>query len=67
VADFSVVNEGSVVLFVATSPAGLKWLDELDEHLEPWQRLGGSAFAVEHRFVLDVVEHIQSDGLELGD
>jgi hypothetical protein len=61
--DFYVQGEGrfcTVYLLRPLTPAAIEWVEE---HIpEDAQRLG-SAVAVMHRFIADIVEGIQNDGL----
>ena len=57
---FRVVNEGSIFLLQPLSPAAVTWTNEC----LPEDRLCfGSAVAVEHRFIADILQGITNDGL----
>ena len=59
-ADLYVQNEGSIFLLHWQSEAGRDWIGE---HIpEDAMRLG-SAVAVEHRYIADIVIGAQADGL----
>lgn len=61
--DFYVEGEGrfcTIYLLRPLTPAAIEWVEE---HIpEDAQRLG-NAVAVEHRYISDIVESIQNDGL----
>jgi hypothetical protein len=61
--DFTIQNHGSVVILTPTSAAGRDWVAQ---HLPPdhmtWGRVG---VVVEPRFVSDIVDGIEGDGLEV--
>ena len=60
--DIKVIEDGgSVMLFVATSPTGKKWLD--DNITDESFRIGESGLVVEHRYVLPLVRVMKDDGL----
>lgn len=52
---------GTVVMFQPITDEAREWVDE-NVGLEPWQWMG-PAFAVEHRFVGDLIEGMEADGL----
>lgn len=60
-ADFRVTNGGSMFLVHPLTQECRDWLDE-NVQAESWQWLG-NALAVEHRFIEDLVEGMQNDGL----
>jgi hypothetical protein len=62
-ADFHVVNGGSIFLLHPITREARDWADK-NIHAEPWQHFG-NAIAVEHRFILDIIEGIKADGLEV--
>jgi hypothetical protein len=55
--DFMVVNEGSIF---PLSPAAVTWMNE---YLPEDRLCFGSAVAVEHRFIADILHGITNDGL----
>jgi hypothetical protein len=59
-ADFAVQNEGSIFILYALSAAAKEWADE---HIGHAQRWGVNGYVIEHRYVLDIVDGIQNDGL----
>ena len=59
-ADFSVQNEGTIFLLIPHTDSANAWIEE---HIpEDAQRFGGG-IVVEHRYIQDIVEGIQADGL----
>ena len=58
--DFRVANEGNIFLLRPVSKAGKEWVTE---HLPDDVMMWGEAAVVEHRFIGDIVEGIQGDGL----
>lgn len=60
--DFTVQDEGTIVLLRATSPAGEAWATEnLPDDATAW----GDAVVVEHRYIGAIIEGIVGDGLEI--
>ena len=60
IVDARVADHGSVFLVTPTSNRGEDWLEEnLGEDATRW----GRGYAVEHRFVGDIVEGMLGDGL----
>ena len=58
--DFNVFNGGSIILLQPLTPAANDWVNEF----LPEDRLTlGSAVAVEHRFIGDILGGITRDGL----
>lgn len=59
--DFTVQGEGSVYLLQPLTPAAKEWIES---HLatQSWQRFG-TAIAIEHRYICDIVDGIKADGL----
>lgn len=62
--DIKIINEGSVFLFEVCSPAGREWVAE-NVQLEGWQWLGGSAFAVDHRYAAGLADAMMNAGLSV--
>jgi len=62
--DIRVENHGSVVLLRPLSDAGKEWLEAnvINEETQRW----GEAVVAEPRYVANVVEGMQADGLEVG-
>lgn len=60
--DFKVENHGSIFLLQPLSEAAQAWCAE---HLPEDAQMMGSAYAVEHRYIADIVAGIQNDGLEV--
>lgn len=63
VVDFWAECHGTVWLLRPASPLGEEWLTD---HLDPDGAKLGNAFAVEHRFVQDIVNGALDDGLRVG-
>lgn len=64
-ADFSLMNHGSIVTLTPTSVAAKEWVsDHIPENST--QRWGACSIVVEPRFIGDIVEGITADGLSLG-
>lgn len=61
-ADFCVFNGGSIFLLHTLSRAACDWADK---HLPEDCPRFGTAYAIAHRFIDDIVEGITSDGLEV--
>lgn len=58
--DFTVRNEGTIFLLTPNTEAGRQWAtDNLPSDAQTW----GNAVVVEHRYIADIVEGIQADGL----
>lgn len=62
-ADFFVHNEGTICMFHPFSEGAKAWTKEMVQ-LEPYQWMG-HAFAVEHRFVEDLLQGIQDAGFSV--
>ena len=60
--DFIVSNHGSVHLVLPVSPAGRVWVKD---HLPVDAQRFGESVAVEHRYIGDIVEGIQTEGLRV--
>ena len=60
--DFSVENHGSIFLLRPISPAAFEWIKE---HIPDDAQYFGNAVVVEHRYIEDIVDGIQNDGLEV--
>jgi hypothetical protein len=58
--DFTVVNEGSIFLLQPLTPAAITWTNK---YLPEDRLCFGSAVAVEHRFIADILQGITDDGL----
>ena len=61
-ADINVQNEGNIFLLHPQSEAGQQWIDENIGTGEGTTYFG-NALVVEHRYVANVVEGMQADGL----
>jgi hypothetical protein len=60
--DLIVSNHGSIFLLTPVSDSGRQWVSE---HIpDDAQRLGDN-IAVEHRYIADIIEGAQADGLEV--
>jgi hypothetical protein len=61
--DFTVQNEGTIFILYAHTNAAREWVNE---HL-PADRMtwDGDGTVVEHRYILDIIDGIQADGLEI--
>lgn len=59
-ADFSVSNEGSIFILSPLSAAGRDWVEE-NLPVDAMKWAGGTV--VEHRFINDILEGIQNEGL----
>jgi len=60
--DFQVENHGSIVLLRPMSDAGREWAEQ---YLPDDAPMFGLAYAIEHRYIGDIVEGIRADGLEV--
>lgn len=63
-ADFSIMNHGSIVTLTPTSAAGHEWIAQYIP--ETSMRWGACSIVVEPRFVNDIVDGITAEGLSLG-
>lgn len=59
-ADFTVQNHGSIFLLCPQTEAASTWIEE---HIPADAMTLGSAVAVEHRYISDIIEGAQGDGL----
>lgn len=59
-ADLTVENHGSLFLLRPTTKVGQEWIDE---HIPEDAMKMGTAVAVEHRYIEDIVLGALSDGL----
>jgi hypothetical protein len=59
--DFTVENHGSVFLLQPHTPEATDWVTQ-NLNVEHWQKFG-NAVAVEHRYIVDIVDGVQGDGL----
>ena len=59
--DVLIENHGSIGLFTPMTPNAHQWVEE-HVHIEPWQQIGCS-FACEPRYLEQLVEGMQQDGL----
>lgn len=60
-ADVFIADCGSVALFTPMSPAAHEWVEE-HVQVESWQKMGAS-IACEPRYLKQLVEGMQEDGL----
>ena len=60
IVDFYVENHGSVFLLRPVTPAADSWVNE---HIPEDAQYFGNAVVVEHRYIADIVQGIQNDGL----
>lgn len=60
--DFTVRDEGSIFLLTPETPEADAWVAE---HLPEDAMRFGKAVVIEHRYVSDIVDGIQADGLEV--
>lgn len=60
VPDFTVRNEGSIFLLQPNSAGADAWIED---HIGEDAMLWGRSVVVEHRYILDIVDGIQNDGL----
>jgi hypothetical protein len=58
--DFTVFNEGSIFLLQPLTSAAITWTNE---YLPKDRLCFGSAVAVEHRFIADILQGITNEGL----
>lgn len=62
--DFDVVDHGSITLLFAITPAAAQWVEEhLPEDRQTWARNGT---VIEPRYLGDILQGIQNDGLAIG-
>ena len=63
--DFLCENHGSIFLLKPLTPSATSWIEEhigQDNGFQPYL----PAVVVEHRYIADIVEGIQNDGLAVG-
>ena len=60
--DFIVSNHGTIFLLQPLTAAAKEWVAE---HLPEDHQTFGSSIAVEHRFILDIVDGIRNNGLRV--
>jgi len=60
--DFEIQNEGSIFLLRPLTPEAQNWIDENISDDAQWF---GSAVAVEHRYIFDIIDGIQDAGLTI--
>lgn len=58
--DATVNNQGSIFLLTPISKAAKEWTDS---KLDPDAQMFGNAIVVEHRYISDIVQGMQNDGL----
>lgn len=63
--DVTVNDQGTVVAFTLNTEAATDWVRE-EVLTEPWQWLGMSTFAVDHRYAELLIEAMRASGLEVG-
>ena len=61
-ADVRIQNEGSIYLLHPETDAANEWIDE---KVQAGAQRFGLALVVEHRYVVDIIEGMQADGLTL--
>jgi hypothetical protein len=61
--DVEIANGGSIFLVTPLTPAAREWVDA-NVPLETWQWFG-PGFAVEHRYILGLIDGMKADGLEV--
>lgn len=61
--DFTVSDQGSIVLLSIYTDAAKEWVAE---HLPADATRWGNAVVIEHRYANDIVEGIEADGLTVG-
>ena len=61
-ADVNVENHGTIFLLRPLNGNARCWCEE---HLPEDAPMFGNAYAVEHRYIADIVAGIQNDGLEV--
>lgn len=61
-ADFLLVDHGSISTLKPLTPEAEAWIDE---HIDPEAMMMGTAIVIEHRYVGDIVEGLTNDGLTL--
>lgn len=60
--DFSVSNHGTIFLLQPLTAAANEWIEQ---NLSEDRQTFGTAVAIEHRFILDVVDGIRNNGLRV--
>ena len=62
--DFTVNDQGSVILLSPQSKLAHAWLNR-NIQAEPWQWLNGG-LAIDHRMAGDILQAIEDEGLSIG-
>jgi len=60
--DFFVQDEGSIFLLIPQTAAAQQWVEE---NLPDGTLTFGNGYAIEHRFICDIIDGIQGDGYTL--
>jgi len=61
--DFIVQNHGSIFILQALTAAAQEWVaDHIPDDAQTW---GANGIVVEHRYISDIVDGIQGDGLSV--
>jgi hypothetical protein len=61
--DFDLTNQGSLMILVPVSEAAQEWANE---HLPDDAMKWGGGFVIEHRFIDNIVDGIEAEGLIVG-
>jgi len=61
--DFTVENHGSIFLLRPNTKAAQAWIDS---NIPEDAQYLGNAVAIEHRYIMDIIDGIQADGLSIG-
>lgn len=62
--DMTFANHGSITIMTPLTPAAHDWVSEhIPEDAMTW---GPSGIVIEHRYVLDIMQGVLSDGLDIG-
>jgi len=62
--DVQIAYCGSVAMVTPRTPEATQWIDE-NVPLESWQWIGGCSWACEPRYVDQLIEGMQQDGLKV--
>lgn len=60
--DFSFLDEGTIAVLTPQTDAARAWVDE---HIDPDHMQWAGGVVIEHRFVLDIITGLDSEGLTI--
>jgi len=60
--DFMIQNSGSISVLTPLTQQAAQWIDD---HIDPNAQSWGGGVVIEHRYVFDIVEAIESAGFSV--